>query len=246
MAVKTAKFKELADIPTDGKTVQRHKRSKCLITLFAIMPTEPDKARETLGILNDLCNGHSGTLHLRKDVYLPDNQKDDLFGTMMAVCDLKEKEMERNKSSTHSLFQNQGGDNEEEDDFWYLELSGKAILYHKHECLIRNVDFIPISSNFPALLLRLGHQRKFSFIQQGATYYVPHYDIKTHIYSIETLFENQTRAPLEKDKQIIEMFIEVKGDDKMDEKEQKLLKFTRLFDHLHWFKIFPSNCKQMN
>lgn len=225
------------------------KRSKCLITRFAILPLEKDKSDETIRILNDLSRGNKDQLHLQKQVYLPENQKDDLFGTMMAVCDLKQKSKFQNEIKKQANNNDILDTNKHyEDDFWYLEIAGKEILYHKHECLIRNVDFIPISSNYQSLLLYLGHKPTFSFIQKGIKYYIPHYGVTIHIYSIEQIFDNNVaqKAPLEKDKQIIEMFIEVKGSDNIQKTEQKLLNFSKIFDHLHWFKIQPSSCKRVN
>ena len=54
---------------------ESNKRSKCLITLFAILLI--DKSEETMRIFNDLSSGNKDILHLLKKVYLPENQKDD-------------------------------------------------------------------------------------------------------------------------------------------------------------------------
>eukprot|EP01083_Nonionella_stella_P099467 279685_1 len=229
-------------------TVERNKRSKCLITLFAILPSDMEKASETLRIFSDLSNNHKTALYLKKDVYLPPHQKDDLFGTIMAVCDLKQKEkhhMERKKNTNNIMGDMNGNtDDNEEDLFWYLELSGKEILYHKHQCLIRNVDYIPISSNFDSLLNYLGHKRAFSYIQEGHTHYIPHFEIHIHVYSIQQIFDSSTKVPIEKHKQIIELECECK--DNMQKTEEKLIRFSKIFEHLHFFKIQPSNCKQMH
>ena len=219
---------------------ERNKRSRCLITLFAILPADQQKSEDTLKTFNDLSRGNTDSIHFQKDVYLPDHPKDNLFGTMTAVCDLKQK----NKKKKN---QNVKEDGHEEDDYWYLELSGKEIVFHKHECLIRNVDYIPISSNFESLLLFLGHKHSFSYIQQGIMHYVPHFGVTVHIYTLQQIFDKTTKVPLEKDKKIIEMFIEVKATNDnaqtLEKTEQKLLEFSQIFEHLHWFKIQPSSCK---
>ena len=239
-----------------------NKRSKCLITLFAILPSEKDKANETLKIFYDLSNGNKDILHLQKDVYLPKHQKDDLFGTVIAVKDLKQesihkknkknKKNNKNEKKQNDDFMNcdNNNNNIDEDNYWYLELSGNEIVYHKHECLVRNVDFISISSNFQSLLNYLGHFHSFSYIQKGIKYFIRHYNITIHIYSLQQIFDNNSKSPLEKEnKQIIEMFIEVNFNSNesqiMEKTEKKLLNFSKIFEHLHWFKIKPSRCKKI-
>ncbi len=169
----------------------------------------PETESQFLTKIEKITESKASPIKEKRTVYGPSRGGSKVFGTLMAVEDI-----ERNEK--------------------YLEIAGKELLYHKHVCLIRNVDKVPMDGNSHALLCFLGREKKFDYFLNGKTFHFE--DSETSAYI--AVYEISKFRDLKQ--QIIEFYSLAKSEE-VGEIEKKLMAFIlRNFASLKCFKVQAS------
>lgn len=143
------------------------------------MTQESEKYRRTL---QQLCKNNCFDLHCRKTVYRPGDRSDDLFGSLTAISNLSEmneknKYLTRKTNTEQKKSKNNNSNTLQNSNSVRLEVASREMIYHKHDTIVRNIDYIGMSNNnFDCLLNFLGHESAFSYILKGTMYCICNQD----------------------------------------------------------------------
>ncbi|ETO18294.1 hypothetical protein RFI_18982 [Reticulomyxa filosa] len=186
------------------------KSSDYHLTLFTLVI--PSTQEEIHNKLKKLCGEKNPrtVIHNKKTVFKPKNDKDEMFGSVTTVESLSDDNSEKSPRKKSK----------------YLEVSGRELVYHKHQCLIRSIDQIEVfSGDMDAFLAYLGHFVKFSWVQKGVQYNNVQDLFQVLIY---TLSDQKSMEDLSgsKNYQIMEVYCVTKYN--LQEYQQKLLNFVSM------------------